>query len=63
MATGDASSPVRFGKGQSSPVDNRDLYLEVYGGEVITAFDLNTLTLDKHLVKTVGGGQKSFRFH
>jgi len=57
------SSPVRFGKGQTTgPVDNRGLFLDVFGGEVLTAFDLATVTLDKHNVKTVGGGQRSFRF-
>ena len=62
MATGDASSPVRFGKGASSPVDNRSLFLEIFGGEVLTAFDSATVTLDKHFVKSVAGGAKSFRF-
>ena len=62
MATGDASSPVRFGKGASSPVDNRELFLSVFGGEVLTAFDSSTVTLDKHFVKSVAGGAKSFRF-
>jgi hypothetical protein len=62
MATGDASSPVRFGKGASSPVANRELYLSVFGGEVMTAFDSATVTLDKHYVKSMSGGAKSFRF-
>ena len=62
MATGDASSPVRFGKGASSPVENRELFLSVFGGEVLTAFDNATVTLDKHFVKSVPGGAKSYRF-
>jgi len=62
MATGDASSPVRFGKGASSPVDNRSLFLSVFGGEVMTAFDAQNVTADKHFTKTVGGGAKSYRF-
>jgi hypothetical protein len=62
MATGTASSPVRFGKGQSSPVDNRSLYLDLFGGEIITAFDNATVTLDKHTVKSLSGGAKSYRF-
>lgn len=62
MATGTASSPVRFGKGQSSPVDSRSLYLDVFGGEVLTAFDNATVTLDKHTVKSLSGGAKSYRF-
>ena len=62
MATGTASSPVRFGKGQSSPVDNRSLYLDIFGGEIITAFDNATVTLDKHTIKSLSGGAKSYRF-
>ena len=62
MALGDASSPVRFGKGASSPVDNRELWLSVFGGEVLTAFDSATVTLDKHFVKNLSGGAKSYRF-
>lgn len=62
MATGDSSSPIRFGKGQSDPVNNRELYLDVFGGEVLTAFDLATITADKHTVKNVGPGQRSWRF-
>lgn len=61
MATGDNSSPVRFLGGQTGST-NRELALDVFGGEVITAFMGNTLTLDKHTVKTVGGGAKSYRF-
>ena len=62
MATGDASSPVRVGKGASSTVDNRELFLSVFGGEVLTAFDSATVTLDKHFVKNLSGGAKSYRF-
>lgn len=62
MAFGDASSPVRFGKGQSNPVDNRSLYLDLFGGEIITAFDNATVTLDKHTIKSLSGGAKSYRF-
>ena len=56
------SSPSRFGQGQTSPTNDRGLFLDVFGGEVLTAFDMATVTLDKHNVKTVGGGQRSFRF-
>ena len=63
MAFGDNSSPVRFGKGaSSSPVDNRSLYLDIFGGEVLTAFDNATVTLDKHTVKSLNGGANSYRF-
>ena len=61
--SGSNSSPVRFGAGQSSgPADTRALFLDVFGGEVLTAFDSSTIMLDKHNVKTVSGGQRSFRF-
>lgn len=54
------SNPVRFAQGQTA--DDRHLLLDVFGGEVITAFDLATVTLDKHQVKTVSGGARSWRF-
>lgn len=61
MAIGaENSNPIRFGQGQTA--NPRELFLDVFGGEVITAFDLATITLDKHNVKTVGGGQRSWRF-
>ena len=62
MAVGQSSSPVRFGAGQSSPTDVRSLYLDVFGGEVLTAFDNATVTLDKHTVKSLSGGAKSYKF-
>jgi hypothetical protein len=63
MALGQASSPTRIGSGQSaSPVDTRSLFLDVFGGEVLTAFDNATVTLDKHTVKSLNGGAKSYRF-
>lgn len=61
MALGDSSSPARFLGGQVGST-NRELALDVFGGEVIAAFDLATLTLDKHTVKTVGGGARSWKF-
>jgi hypothetical protein len=62
MALGQASNPTRSGSGQSSPVDNRSLWMDVFGGEVLTAFDNATVTLDKHTVKSLNGGAKSYRF-
>lgn len=60
MAFGsEASNPARFGQGQT--VNDRELFLDVFGGEVITAFDLATTVLDKHQVKTVRGA-RSWRF-
>jgi len=61
MSLGAASTPSRFGQGQHVS-DTRQLFLDVFGGEVLTAFDLATVTQDKINVKTVGRGQRSWRF-
>lgn len=61
MATGTASNPARWGYGQST-TDSRNLWLDVFGGEVMAAFDLATVFMDKHQVKTVGGGARSYKF-
>lgn len=58
--SGVASNPTRFGAGQTA--DERSLFLEVFGGEVLTAFDLATIFGDKVTTKTVGKGQKAWRF-
>ena len=61
MPLGDTSNPARFLQGQHA-TDQRNLGLSVFGGEVMAAFDLNTLMSDKHEIKQVGGGMKSARF-
>lgn len=61
MAWGTDGSPTRFGAGQSSPTDNLSLFLEIYGGEVITAFETKRLMADKHRTKNITEG-KSARF-
>jgi len=61
MSTGDASSPARFLGGQTGST-NRELALDVFGGEVLAAFDLHTVTMDKVSTKTVSGGAKSWKF-
>lgn len=58
MALGDSSSPTRFLGGQTG-VTNRELTLKVFGGEVLAAFDLATVTLDKHEQKTISGGSSA----
>jgi hypothetical protein len=60
MAWGEVTNPARFGYGQSTS-DDRNLFLKMFGGEVLAAFQERVLTLDKHQVKTVGAG-KSFQF-
>lgn len=58
MALGDSSSPIRFLGGQVGST-NRELSLKVFGGEVLAAFDLNTVTLDKHETKTITAGSSA----
>lgn len=40
----------------------RTLALDIFGGEVITAFDLNIITADKVQTRTLSGGARSARF-
>lgn len=61
MALGDASSPARFLEDVGA-TSTRELALKVYGGEVLAAFDLQVLTIDKHEVKSISGGLKSAQF-
>lgn len=58
MSIGDPSSPIRFLGGQTGST-NRELALQVYGGEVLTAFDLHVVTLDKHEVKPLVAGESA----
>lgn len=54
--SGDMSNPTRFLRGQSA-TDDRNLALTIYGGEVLAAFDLATVTQGKHEIKNLGPGQ------
>lgn len=59
------TTPSRFLQGQASGStldDMRTLALDIFGGEVITAFDLATITMDKVNTRTLQGGMKSARF-
>lgn len=62
MPLGDPSSPVNFGAGQSDPVYDRELFLDIFGGEVITAFDMATVTAGRVQTRTLSGGARSIRF-
>ncbi|MBP5855684.1 hypothetical protein KAJ83_01585 [Marivibrio halodurans] len=57
MAFGDDGNPARFGKGQSA--DDRNLFLKIFGGEVLTAFQEKVLTLDKHKVQNIESGKSA----
>jgi hypothetical protein len=59
------TTPVRFLAGQSgggSLSNDRTLLLDIFGGEVITAFDFATITVDKVQTRTLSGGMRSARF-
>ncbi|WP_343698851.1 hypothetical protein [Caulobacter sp.] len=56
-----ASTPSRAGIKQGGSGGNYELYLDLFGGEVATAFETTTIMRDKHMVKTLEKG-KQFRF-
>jgi len=56
MSWGTSSNPARFGYGQSVS-DDRNLFLKVFGGEVLTAFTEQVTTMDKHSVRTITSGR------
>jgi len=55
------STPNRPGIKQGGSGGNYELFLDLYGGEVATAFETTTIMRDKHMVKTLEKG-KQFRF-
>ena len=46
------------GKGQS-PADKLAMFLKVFGGEVLTAFKRRSVTMDKHMVRTIQSGKSA----
>lgn len=46
------------GKGQSAS-DKLALFLKVFGGEVLTAFKRRSVTMDKHMVRTIQSGKSA----
>ena len=61
MAYGDTSNPARFLYGQDSS-DSRYLSLKVFGGEVLTAFDLATIFDSRTETRSIQRGAKSASF-
>lgn len=55
---GVTSTPARFGYGQSTS-DDRNLFLKVFGGEVLTAYTEQVVTLDKHVVRNIEFGKSA----
>lgn len=60
MAFGTAGNPARFGTDTASTSD-RELFLKMFGGEVLNAYQEKVLMKDKHKVVTIQSG-KSFQF-
>ena len=59
------STPSRFLQGQASGStlsDMRTLALDIFGGEVITAFEMALIAADKIQNRTLSGGMRSARF-
>ena len=51
-------TPSRLGQINASG-DDKALFLKIYGGEVLTAFAENTVSLDKHIVRTIQHGKSA----
>lgn len=52
----------QIGKDQGKGVSNADklaLFLKVFGGEVLTAFTRRSVTMDKHMVRTIQNGKSA----
>lgn len=47
---------VRFGSNNGG-ADKLELFLKVFAGEVMSSFELATVTLDKHVVRTITSGE------
>lgn len=58
MAFGISSSPARFGYGQST-TDDRNLFLKVFGGEVLTAYTEKVFMADKAQRRTIASGKSA----
>lgn len=55
------STPSRPGLNAAGGSDNLELFLPLFGGEVLTAFQTEVVFRDKHMVKTLAKG-KQFKF-
>jgi len=62
MAFGDPSNPTRFGRGQSAPPNDRALFLDVFGGEVLAAFEQANIFEPYIRTLRISGGMRSARF-
>ncbi|MES7123620.1 hypothetical protein U6K68_12330, partial [Cutibacterium acnes] len=52
----------QVGKNQGKGVNDADklaLFLKIFGGEVLTAFARRSVTMDKHMVRTIQNGKSA----
>lgn len=49
---------IRIGANNGG-ADKLELFLKVFGGEVLAAFERSTVTLDKHMVRTIQSGKSA----
>jgi hypothetical protein len=52
------ATPSRFGA-INAGADKDALFLKVFSGEVLTAFEQKTAVLDKHQVRTISSGKSA----
>lgn len=45
--------------GQAGGSDVRELFLKVFSGEVLTAFNQKQVMMDKHFVRTIESGKSA----
>jgi hypothetical protein len=50
---------LRFGDVNAGGSDTTQLFLKVFGGEVLTAFEENTVVMDKHFVRSISSGKSA----
>jgi len=53
------ATPSRIGDANAAGSDVLQLFLKVFGGEVLTTFEKMTVMLDKHLVRTIENGKSA----
>ena len=57
----DYTAPSRLGENGTTGANSNELFLEVFGGEVLNAFNTANVTMNRHKVRTISEG-KTARF-
>ena len=52
------ATPSRFGSNNAA-ADKTELFLKVFGGEILTQFHKRTVYLDKNIVRTISSGKSA----